>query len=268
MVILRNFLFLDNKMLDDYLATLEGYTAEGSISQTEFKKSGKSGKGGYKFIEGGLSSEKGTETKKTLAVTEAAKFQRFYENIEESNGFTFLDLFDDELWGNLQRGELVEVEVTIRLPEPYQLTQLIEGISPFLDIMTALGEDPLSDPKSKAAFDGMRGFSKLVENKPIPLICDSVGTPGYKFLSNLPQKYLQCTLDELQGETTLFGKIQRRIPKSQKYEVFSLVSAFTLSLPNMSRSQQKEMQKDMVDKGIAEVIEGPAMIVIPLAIYR
>lgn len=261
-------MFLDIKMLNDYLATLEGYTTEGSISQTELKKSGKSGKGGYKIIEGGISSEKSTETKQTLAITEAAKFQRFYELIEDSTDFTYLDLFDDELWNNLRRGELIEAEVSIRLPEPYQLTQAIEGISPLLEIMTVLGEDPLSDQKSKAAFDGMKSITKLVENKPIPVVCDSVGTPNYKFICNLPKKYLQCDLSELQGETTLFGKIQRRITSGQKYEVFSLVSAFTSSLPNLGKSQQKEMQKDIVEKGIAEIIEGPALLIFPLAIYR
>lgn len=267
-MILRNFLFLDTKMLNDYLATIEGHTQDGPISQTEYKKSEKKGKAGYKVAEGELSTEKSTEIKKNFAFTDAAKFQHFYEVVEENNMYSFLDLFDDEYWSNLRRGELIEAEILLQLPDPYLITQLFGNLSPLLDIMETIGDNPLADPKTKAMFEGMQGISKLNENRPIPLICNSVGTPGYKFICSLPQKYLQCTQEELNSEATLFGKIQRIIPKGQKYEVFSLVSAFSSTIPNITKKQQKELQNDLEEKGVSEIIEGPAVLVIPLAIYR
>ena len=141
-MILRNFLFLDTATMEDYLATIEGYIVEGAIDQTEVEKKDKSGKAGYKIVEGGIASEKSTETKQKLAVTDAAKFQSLYEILEEQDLVQFLDAFDEEIWNQLHRGELLEIDAAIRFPRPFILTQAIEDFSPLLDIVAAFDIDP------------------------------------------------------------------------------------------------------------------------------
>jgi hypothetical protein len=268
MVTFRNFLFLDESMLDDFLATIMGHITKGSIDQTEYEKKGKGGKAGYKIIEGEIASEKSTETKRTLAVTNAAKFQQLYELMEDDDMFMYLDLFDLETWKKVRRRDIVEAEVSIRLPESFSLTQAVDGIAPFLKLMETLGEDPLSDPSTRVAFEGFSEISKIMEKKPIPLVCESLGTPGYKYACNLPRKFIRCDLENLVGEATLFGKVKRVIPEGSKYDLFSLLSAFDSFLPSMNQSQQGKMKRDMAQQGLAEVVYGPALIISPLAIYQ
>lgn len=268
MVTFRNFLFLDEGMLDDFLATIAGHITEGSIDQTEYEKKGKGGKAGYKIVEGEIASEKSTETRRTLAVTDAAKFQKLYELMEDDDLFTYLDLFDLETWKRIRRREIIEAEVSIQLPESFSLTQAVDGIAPLLKLMETLGENPLSDPKSKIAFDGLGEVSKIVENKPIPIVCESLGTPGYKYACTLSRKLIRCDLENLAGEATLFGKVKRVIPKGSKYDLFSLLPAFDSFLPSLSQGQQGKMQRDMADQGLAEVVYGPALVISPLAIYQ
>jgi hypothetical protein len=267
-MILRNFLFLDIATMTDYLSTLEGSIVEGPIDQTEVEKREKGGKAGYKIIEGSAASEASTETKQKLAVTDAARFQRLYELLEQQNLIQFLDAFDTDIWSQLRRGELLEIQATIRLPESFMLTQAVEDFAPLLDIMAAFDEDPLSDPKTRNAFEGIRAVAKLTEKKHIPLLFEAASTTGFRFVANLPRQYLRCELSDLQGEAIVFGKIQRILPKRKKLEVFSLLPAFTASLPGLNREQRHRMQREMSKQKLAEVVRGPAIVLAPVAVYR
>jgi len=261
-------LFLDIATMEDYLATLEGYVTEGTIDQIEIEKKDRSGKAGYKIVEGEIASEKSTETKQKLAVTDGAKFQQLYELLEKEGSIQFLDAFDEEIWTQLRRGELLEVDAIIRFPKPFMLTQAIEDLSPLMDIMIAFGEDSLADPKSRVALDGMSAIAKLAEGKPVPILFEAASTPDFTFVANLPRRYLRCQVSELEGEATVVGKIQRILTKGAKVEVFSLFPVFASSLPNLTREQRNQMQREMVKKELAEVVKGPAIILTPLAIYR
>jgi hypothetical protein len=264
-MILRNFLFLNTATTEDYLAALEGYTLEGPIEQTEAETKG--GEVGVdKIIKAGKASGASTETKRRLAVTDASQFQRLYEILEEQELVQFLEAFDEEIWGQIHKGEILEIEANIRLPQSFELTQTIENFSPLLDIMTVLDQDPLSDPKTKMAFDGIRAVSKLSESKPIPLLFHA-DPEGFSFVGYLPRKFLRCEPSELQGEATVFGKVQRILPKGKSLEVFSLLPDLS-NLPNMNREKRRKMQRDMSKQGLSEVVKGPAIIIDILAIYR
>ena len=265
-MILRNFLFLNTSTVNDYLSTLEGSVTDSPIDQTEVKKSEKSGKAGYQIIEGSAGSETSTETKQRLAITDAARFQRLYELLEKQNLIQPLDAFDTEIWNQLQRGELLEIQANIRLPDSFKLTQTIEDLSPFLDIMKAFDQDPLADPKTRAAFEGMRAIGKLIDKQNAPLVFEATATPGYQFATHLPIQHLRCELADLQGEAVVFGKVQRILKKGERLEVFSLVSALTESM-KMQKQRSKAI-KEITDKNVIEMIKGPAIILIPVAVYR
>ena len=267
-MILRNYLFLDTATMEDYLATLEGYVVDGAIDQTEVEKRGRSGEAGYKIIKGEVASTKSTETRQRLAITDAAKFQQLYEILQGQDLLQFLDAFDEQIWNQLRRGELLEVDGMIRFPKPFALTQAMDGLSPLLDIVAALDEGSFSDPSSHAALEGMGAIAKLVEAKPIPILFEAASTPGFTFVANLPRRYSRCRVLDLEGEATVLGKVQRILTKGQQFEVFSLFPAFTSSMPSLSKEQRRQTQREMIKKGVAEVVKGPAIILTPLAVYR
>ncbi len=267
-MILRNFLFLDTDTLDDYLATLEGYVVDGSIDQTETEKKDLTGKAGYKIIEGEVATEKSKEMKQTLAVTNAAKFQRLYELLEKQDGFKFLDLLDQDTWEQIRRGDILEIEAKIHLPKSFTMMQVANDISPLLDIMSQVGEEPFGDAKSKVAFEGIKSISKLSGEKPIPIIFEMSSTLGFSFTANLQRRFIKCQISDIEGEATVFGKVQRVIRKGEKAEVFSLLPAFSAKLPSMSNKQKRQAQQGLVQKDLADIVKGPALVISPVAIYR
>jgi len=108
-------------------------------------------------------------------------------------------------------------------------------------------------------------LSKVLADKPVPLICEPVSTPGYHFVADLRRQFLRCELPELQGEATVLGKVLRILGKNQTHEAFSL---FPASLPNMDAKVQKQVQKDLKNKKLSEVIRGPGAILAVVAVYR
>lgn len=265
---LRNFCYLDTSTLDDYLSTLEGAVIDGPVDQTEQKKSHKSGKAGYKIVEGNIGIETTQETKQKLSITDAGKFQHLFELLETQDQIKFLDVFDEDIWNEISRGDILEIQSIVRLPTWFNLVQTIDSISPFLQLMTAMGQDPLSDTNSRTAYEGISGLAKTMEKSPVPVLFKAVSTPNYEFVTNLSRQYIRCQLSELQAELTVFGKVQRIIKSGERIEAFSLLPVLSTSLPSMNISQKKQMQQDMVNKGLAEIVKGPAMVLSPVALYR
>ncbi len=47
----------------------------------------------------------------------------------------------------------------------------------------------------------------MLEDKSILLLFEAVSTSGFRFVANLPRRFLRCELGDLQGEATVFGKV-------------------------------------------------------------
>jgi hypothetical protein len=264
---LRDFLFLNTQTVNSYLSTLEGYVIE---EPTEEKETGsREAGGGFNLGATYANGKLGTsvETTRKLIVTDEARFDHLHSLLDKRGELQFLDAFDVEIWEQFNRGEILEVQADIRLPQPFLLTQDIDNFSGFLDIMEAVGQNPFKDEQSQTAFKGMQHIASKTADTPVPLIFEAFSTRGLSFTTSLPRQYIQRSLNELQGEATVFGKIQRIIPQKETYEVFSLAPAIT-GASTLNRQQRRKMQKDAAKRNVSEMIKGPAIVLTPIAVYR
>jgi hypothetical protein len=133
--------------------------------------------------------------------------------------------------------------------------------------MKLLGQDPLADDQSRVAFEGMRAVGKSIEDRPIPIIFEAISTRKYTFVAHLPKKYIRRDIVELEGEATIFGKIQRILSKGESLEAFSLVPAIT-GAASLNRQQRRKMQKSAATNRVTEEVKGPAIVLTPVAVYR
>jgi len=264
-MILRNFLYLDTGTLSDYLSTLDGYI-EQEVDETETEASQKGGKLTVKVAEGSGASEKSTETRRKLAVTDAARFQRLYELLEDANAVQYLEAFDLEIWQQLQRDEVLEIQANLRIPNILLQLQQAKNLTPYIELMQLVGEDPLADPKTAEAVTGMSSLHSILAEKPIPLLFEAVSAPGFRFFASLSQQHLRCDLSDLRGEAVVFGKVQRLLAKGKKQQVFSILPEME-SFMAVNRKQRRAM-KGKKSREVTEVLKGPAIILMPLAVYR
>ena len=110
-MILRNFLYLNEQMLDDYLSSIEGYLAT-TVIKTEKQSNTKNAGVGVstKLLSGKLGKEKSDEieTKMEVQITPASKVQRFLDYLESEEPIKFYDYVDDGVWQDVQREEILE----------------------------------------------------------------------------------------------------------------------------------------------------------------
>jgi hypothetical protein len=251
-MILRNFLYLDSSTVSDYLSSLDGSVVEGPIDHTQSAKHDKGLKASLKIAEGSLSGGGSSEKKEKRLVTDAAKFQRLYELVAEDQ-VQYLDAFDDAIWQQIRRGELLELQCTIKTPEFFGMTQIVDAVAPMVEFVKAV-DATVVDAKTEAAIKGFGGLSKMLAEKPVPLIFEPASTPGYHFVADLRRQFLRCELSELQGEATVLGKVLRILGKSQTHEAFSLLPA---RFPRMDTKKKRQLQRDLKSQKLSETVRGP-----------
>lgn len=267
-MILRNFLYLDSGMLNDFLSTIDGYIEEGSIDQTELEKRNKSGKAAFKVAEGNLQSETSTETKQKIVRTDASKFQRLYDYLQEEDICQFLDAFDGEIWNQIKRGELIEVPAKMELAKPFALAQDLQDLMPMSQIVSSLGIEPFKDQEEAEIFNGLSFLGEYSKSTAVPIIFETESTKGYKFYCQLQREYVRTEINNFNSEADIIGKVQRIIPKGREEEVYSIIPAFESITSSMNRDQRRKNLRDKKNNNLSQLIKGPAIIVTPLAIYR
>lgn len=257
----RNFIYLDTNTLNDYYSTIMGGLTDSQEFITKDSNS-KSGKGGLPVVSASLESVTESESRKELISTDATKFNELYELMNSKGDIQYLDAFDEEIWNSIKRREILEIEVSVKIPELYKTMSAIEDAMPLIGLLEKSGQSLFKNDKEKAMMTGLMSMMNLENGGTIPLICESESTEGYKFIVELSKSYLRMDPINLNGEMTLLGKVQKIIPKNVEVEVFNMFPGLKPLMKLGDQNKNTSMEKLM------EKITGPAMIIIPLAIYR
>lgn len=268
---LRKFLFLDTDTVADYLAALEGSVLAGTIEETQQETTKQEDVAGMKTIQAGSSSEDSTQTRRKRVINSAAQFQHLYELLESEGVIQFLGSFDEAIWTQLERDEILEIQADIRLPEMLVLAQGVKGLPSLISKLEPI-KDYLNDEdqtfdeiQSKASIASAIG--ELADTKEVPILFEAVSNPYFHFTARLSGQYLMCDILDLQGEATVFGKIQRLIQKDQSETVFSFDRGLDALTAQLNRKQRRALAKQS-SKDLTEVLKGPGLILLPVAIYQ
>jgi len=270
---LRNYLYLDKQMVDDSLAAIDGALYDETIVQTQEKGQNLAAglhAGLPSVVEGdlgaGRSSSAKTEITKQTQLTDAAKFQRVYERLEKEDGFQYYDGIDSAIWGNFDRGDLLELDVSISPTRIGALAEFAESAKGLADLAEALtGQSPLDD-KTQAIIEGIKLLGRMESEKGIPIRMKPLSDGEYTFVAYLDPKNLRVARDRLVGEVTVFCKIQRKLKESEKLELFDPLASVQ-QLKKITKGRQKPIKTKMPPE-FRDTIKAPAAVIIPLAIYR
>ncbi len=268
MITLRDFIYLNTPVLESYLAQLAGYSVD-EQSYSVSHKDVKEAKAGVQVVGGSVSTESANETQSKRLLTPPAKFQSLVDILQQENQLKTLDLVDDEVWSELVRGDMVEMQVILGVPEFIGQLESIGDVRPLMDLVKNFGIAEVTSDQ-ETAVGGVNAMHGLLKGKPIPLIGKSAGSPNYKVFGDLARDFLKTGVPDLAGEATVLGKIQRIVPKGKSEEVFSLVSAVSGSA-NLSRQQRQILKSKKGKKPPAsdrEIVRGPALALSILAVYR
>jgi hypothetical protein len=269
-------LYLDENIVDDYLAQFEGGVLEGPYTAQDTTTGVKGGGAAIKawVAEGNanISSTSSSVVSQTIRETPVAKFTRLYDLLAKDDLIQPLNGFDLEVYEQIEPGEIVEVRGNAKLPQWEHLSKTISGFSDLIDLMKALGQDPLADSNASEAY---QGFSALIAKKVqegVELIIAPIGSPQFKFVANLNRAKITRQIDELEAELIVLGKVRRKLAERETIDIVRLAPRLD-SLEKLNRAQRRSMDKGRAkmpstDSPLDEVIKYPAMQILPIAIYQ
>ncbi|KPL86914.1 DUF6414 family protein [Herpetosiphon geysericola] len=271
-MILRTFTYLDTNMLTSYLSVLEGHALDGGIEETRAKKGNKSaGLTGRLTL--GVSTEGSLEEKRKLADTDATKFQRLYDLLDNQGQIQRLEAFDEEIWNQLSKDEIIEVDADLYFPQLFSTIELIGGENALKEFLQEFSSTQSFSKQHEALVKSL--LKGQTENRAIPLFFEAAGTQDYVFGGKLNRQYLHLDhIPDLQTEATVFGKIKKIIPAGKSEVFYSPLGSVINQVSNIRGAQRGNRKKyiapppDPSQSGAVELIEGPAAIILPLAIYN
>lgn len=262
-MILRNFLYLDNNMMEDYLSELDGYLIE---EQSEIRTdSYANGVGSdVKILKGETSTANETKVDSKKAITYAAKFQKLYDLMAKNTLLKCIDELNEKIWGEIHRSDIIEIEVNIEVPKSFSNFKGIKDTVPMLDLLQTMGAINSNNPNDIKAVQAISELCKMVNTSKVPIICKNITSEKYKFYGVLQQEYLKNDVSDLEENVTIIGKVQKILGEDISDEIYNPLSNYK-ELIELGKKENVEDNKAM--ENIIENVYGPAIKLIPLAIY-
>lgn len=277
---LRRFMYLNDEIVGQFLAQVEGGEFDKQrITDQQSSSSGIGGSLNVRVASGhadrGKSGSSQAET--VLRQSGPSRFNRLHHVLETEHELSSLNAADDGIWAALEVGEIIEVVVTLEIPEFFRSMDQVSGVaslSPLLDAFTGLASLDLPDlglgvsPEDlkhmtdiKPAMPAIESMSGAVAEAPLPILMHLVNTRKYTCLVMLDRQWLTVAAGEFDGEARALIKIDRHVAKG-KPEHVPLVPG----VPQQSRAQRRAAgNKD--DAGTL-TLKAPAARATCIAIYR
>lgn len=268
---LRNFLYLNTKIVEEYIAAIDGYTYD-EESQTVAEKNEKSieGKGNVGVVSGNgsLTGKREDEVKRTVKISDAAKFDKIYKYLKsnEDEELQYFEFMTDEYYNRLRRDDFLEVLVSARFSKMKELSAAVRKIAELASTIQPFTEQLLLDKKAEEAVKGFAVLEQLRSGKAISCVFE-FEDKKFPLVAYLDESFFRCNQDNFVGESYLLCKVIRKIPKGKNVkldEVFEDVK----NLP-LNREQRRSMPPNIDNPAeISDVIKGPAVVGLPVAVYQ
>jgi hypothetical protein len=261
---LRQFLYLNGSLTDEFLAQIEGGIYEDE-AQTLVERTSKEFGGRLRAgpVTGGGARTRGDEqqTTRTLSKTPESGFARLADYLRDSDELLEVGELNEETWGSIRSGEIVELHGSVAVASFVKFAQLAQQAARLLSLLQTMGEE--TDAETEAA---MAGFAALGQTtRKVPAVVRAAEAKRYKFIASLEADNVRVGLDELEGEATLFAKIQRKLGSTERHTVLDDLAG----LSNLPREERRKIQRGLKnDASMPDaVISPPAAVVTPIAIF-
>ena len=117
---LRNFMYLNTKILEDYISVIDGFTYDEESQEIQnVNEKTLGGSAGVKIISGNgeIATKKVDEVKRSVHISDAAKFDKVFKYLQsgdEDEQVKYYEFLTEEEFNSLHRDDFWEVLVTSR----------------------------------------------------------------------------------------------------------------------------------------------------------
>lgn len=268
---LRNFLYLNTKVVEDYIAAIDGFTYdEESQAIATSKENTMAGKGaiGVASGNGSHTGKQSEEVKRSVRISDAAKFEKIYKYLhsDAEDELKYYEFLSDSEYDKLYRDDFLEVLVTARFSKMKELTDSVKKIAELASVFESITDQQILDQKATEAVKGFSALGQLKSGKEISCVFE-FEDGNHPLVAYLDENYFRCEQENFVGQSYLLCKVIRKISKGQSIkldEIFDDVKKLPLN-----RAQRRTMPKNMDNPAeLRDIIKGPALVVLPIAVYQ
>lgn len=254
----RDFYYLDSELINNLLGFIEGFIQD-EHSETNSNESTNHGSGGLAgMIDVGKENKSAQEIIRSGHLNAELKFKKVFDYLK-SEGLEQMDTFDGALWDMMiSEEEILELRGSLYFTQIYEMQRMTGLLGNFMRGLGEVQEEEIDLVTSQTA-----KLRKLQEKNGIPIRLKTLDGK-YTFIAYLNEKFLKKAQNDLIGnDYKLLCKIEKVIPKGEKYSLFDLKEMEQNFLNREQRRQGKDLPEEFTEK-----VTGPAAIVTPFAIYK
>ena len=266
----RSFLYLNKDMIDSYLSAIDGgvHDSETIIEKRINIKSGSGGVNARVLSAGGqIGKESNEEIKKDVQISSAAKFDRLFNFLVQSNQVEYYQLIQEDAFAKIERDDFIEVLAKPRFSKVKEWANAAKTISSMTDVFQEFVDTPVIDKETKSALYGMVKLGELKPSKAVTCVFN-FEDKAYPIIADLDEKFFSIPQESFVGEVYVLCKIQRKLQRGEKIELDEIFEQFQ-NIP-LNREQRRKMPKKELKnpKEIKDVINGPAFTASVIAVYQ
>ena len=143
---------------------------------------------------------------------------------------------------------------------------IVKKIAELATILEANTGQQILDKKATEAVNSLSALGQMKSKKGIACVFE-FNDRKYPLVADLDEGYFRCEQDRFVGQAYLLCKIIQKIPKGQNIKLDEIFDDIT-KLP-LNRAQRRKMPKNMNNPAeLRDVIKGPALVVLPIAVYQ
>lgn len=268
---LRSFMYMDEVLLNDYIGVIEG----GSYSEEWFEKSEKIDlesdvSKGHPLTggEGSIGNTTNTTVRRNKKVSNSTRFNVMYDYLVKENSLAYIEQMDQAMWYKLRRDDFVEVLADIRFSKLNSTLNAVKKIAELGKSVENMTEKKIIDKRAEIVINSFNSISSIKEEDSIACVLSFTGQKDYQIVTHLNRKYMKYQQSDYVGQFYVLCKMQSKIEKGKSIYLDELLEDIK-RLP-LNREQTRKMKKNDLSnpKEISDQIKGPAIITLPIAIYR
>ncbi len=273
-MVLRKYYYIDEEFVQDAYASIIGYDLENQEITETSNKGFEGGVSAGKIINGNVGAEKtNSETVKYNAnITLTAKLQKVLDYLKEESGedIPYYESMDENTFSALSRDEIFEGVFNVRFTKIEEYSNLANMFQSF-DQLLNLG---LTDDYIE--IDQIQALAKKERERGIACLMSFVYDNKQNCYMYINEDYLRTDISKLNSEVTVICKVSRIIPKGKTVNLTGLTELTKIKLPNTNTRQGRTQQVQQIKSGnnknsmkeFQDEIKGPAIEIVPIAIYK
>lgn len=265
-MILREFLYLDENLLDQFLAH-----AEDGLYDVEHEKEshGGSARAGAHVSFGAAQAGAGgnrdnrSEVERDRRQVPESRFGRLYKILKTSEQLKVLEASTIQVYGRVDRRDVVEVNCYVDVPSIARVFADTGSLQEIAQLMSTLSPDSIADETSHVleTLDALKSHTTgaVVATGEF----DAEEEPTLVFKLNRSSLRSQ-DVSSLEGDASVLGIVSNKWPDTECYPLLEIPGLNIFSRRERRKHQKQEKVKENGDA----TVQGPGVTLSVVAIYR